>query len=461
MEAAPLSLFLYFLSLCFILLILYRSFRRSGFGILLLSTEFLPVAVGLCLYPLMFLADWVVPGKEGSAFLSRHGPPGIATALHIFLYTGFGVLGYRLATRRAYTERGYIFRRLHAAVRSPRRVFHALLLFGLVVYATFFYFVGIESALINAHAARSGDFSGFESDSRYLFLKTLGNLSLYAVCFIPAALSRTEGRRDWWSISVYLLLVLLAYLNSISRSVLLVYLIAPFLLYTKPRLNVSSLFKLIPIAAVTLGVLYYGKGFGFYMASILQGRYAELTPYQADAGYLNSVLQNVEFSWFSVAAGIDHFFRSGPIIPDDLIYSIFGFIPDRMLDYIGLSDYSYTNAATRLACINTAAFGLDGCTVPSLLSGYSAYLLPMVGGACFGFIRYFVLGRIEMMWRFTSSTNYRMTWIPYFSFLLAVNFLSVIPTAIAPTALMFFSAFLFIAVRRLLAAMSRKQWQTG
>ena len=290
--------------------------------------------------------------------------------------------------------------------------------------------MGLDVALINAAAARSGYMEGFGGDARYLFLKTFANLSLFAVCFVPALLVSKKKFQDWICLAAYGLLVVFAYLNSISRSLLLSSLLAPYLVSLRYKISFNKFIRVLPVFVLGVLILLYGKTFGHYMSGMLGEGRAELEAYSADNGFLMALFQNVEFAWFSVAAGINYFFEFGPLLPDDVIYSIIGFVPSRFLDYIGLGDIYYGTANVRLPCTNSMMFGLSDCTIPPLWLGYSAYVLPLAGAVIFGLVKFYVFGRIERMWILLRNIDYSLTWIPYFWFTVASTLFTLIPSAI-------------------------------
>ena len=440
-------IFIYLISLFFTLYTFFLMARRSEFGILVIASEFLSIAVGLCIYPIFYQLDWITLGKEGYSFVRHNGEPSIITAFHILLYTASGCVGYLVATKQSYVGGGYLFRSIQGIVKSEDNSFCSLIIFGFVVYSIYFYLVGFHDSLINASAARSGEFDGFGENVQYLFLKTLANVSLYAVCFLPAILYK-KTKRLW--VLAYTMLVLIAYLNSISRSLLLNYIFVPFLVYSMVNFGFVAVVRITTILFIGSLVLFYGKPFGHYMSNYLTGNYSEILSYNTEYGYFNAIFNNFEFAWFSVEAGVKNYYYNGPLIPDDLLYSPIGFIPSRFLEYIGLGEYSYGNATVRLPCVNANTFGFNDCTIPPLMSGYSAYLMPLVGGLIFGFIKFYIYGRLEKMWIFTKKLNYQLTWVPYFLFIISSNYFSLIPGAIAQSSLVIFSVFFIRFIRRFL-----------
>jgi hypothetical protein len=111
--------------------------------------------------------------------------------------------------------------------------------------------------------------------------------------------------------------------------------------------------------------------------------------------------------------------------------AVIGFIPSRVLDAFNIGWLYYGNASDQMACVNSAQFGLHTCTVPPLITGISAYIAPVLGAMIAGFIKYFAYGRLEKIWIYFKKTDYSMTWIPYFLFMMLYAFTSFIPSIIA------------------------------
>lgn len=406
------------------------SLRRSEFGVLLFISEFLFFVLGACVYPLLYIAGFIDLGASGHSFIQHNREPGVMAALHVLLYSIFSYVGYHLGQKKRVVERSAAVSILYKNFRDTKIVFAALLIFGIFTYILFTSLVGLDVALINASAARAGYMEGFGGNAQYLFLKTLANVSLFAVCFVPALLISKKKVRDWAYLAAYGLLVVFAYLNSISRSLLLSSLLAPYLVSLRYKISFNKFIRVLPVSMLGALILLYGKTFGHYMSGMLGEGRAEIEAYSADNGFLMALFQNVEFAWFSIAAGISHFFEFGPLFPDDVVYSIIGFVPSRILDYIGLGDIYYGTANVRLPCTNSMMFGLSDCTIPPLWLGYSAYVLPLAGAVIFGLVKFYVFGRIERMWILLRDINYSLTWIPYFWFTVASTLFTLIPSAI-------------------------------
>jgi hypothetical protein len=311
---------------------------------------------------------------------------------------------------------------------QPATIWRFLVLFGLLVFSIFLLLVGPDVALINAASAKGGDFEGFGDSRKFLFLKTFASLSIYAACFIPYILVK---QRDWLFFFLYVILTMIAYLNSISRTLILYQLILPMLVVMyvigfKKKKVILSTGVVISIAFI---VFFFGKPFVSVFLST--GEFVELAAYQGAEGLWNAILRNYESLWFSVDAGWRWFFKYGFTLPTDVLMAPIGFIPSWVLENFGAGWLYYGNAETKMTCINTIQFGLDECTVPPLITGMSAYMAPIAGAIAAGFVRFFVYGRLDRMWLFYKNADYSMTWIPYFLFMLFIGLTSFIPTSIA------------------------------
>lgn len=434
MNAIYLSM--YFLSACLVCIVLARALKRSAFGVLLV-TALIWFLIGACLYPIFDLLGIVARGTEVRDFISRNGEPGFATALHILLASVGMACGYAYRPRDGMSERAV--RALTSKMIGGNDVFiwRASILLGLGCYLVYFKLVGFDLALINAAAARSGDFDGFGEKDAYLFIKTVAAIGFVATSFLPTALL---GKKGWIFILLYGLLVVMAYSNSISRNLLLYGAIVPILVYMRLKWDVmnrsnkySSLLIALVLIPFALLVLNYGKVMGHYISAYLSGEYYSMASEVGEVDILDSILNNFGFQWVSVQAGIDHFQKTGlPFVTQEqFLAAFFGAVPSRVLSFFGADFLYYGTVTTKLACVNSAAFGYVECTVPPLAIGYSAYLLPGAGGFLIGFAWLRVYVAIERLWLSIQTNNWRKLWIPYFLWGSIVNFFTFIPSALA------------------------------
>ncbi|OWW18567.1 hypothetical protein [Noviherbaspirillum denitrificans] len=416
-------------------MVLVSAVRYSAFGVLLCGV-LVWFLIGDCVYPLFYFFGSFEPYGEVADFISRHGAPGFAAALHILLTAAGMACGYFLRPRIGLPERVVDFASAALARASEKRIWLASILLGVAAYALYFKLVGVDVALTNAAAARGGDFEGFGEKDAYMFLKTVAAIGLVAQCF--AAIALIEKNKLF--IAAYIMLVATAYANSISRNLLLYTAIVPVLVYLRLKPDVSKkrygpmayaiLIALIPAAFL---IMTYGKVMGHYISAYFTGDYYSVVDEIGEVGVIDTVLNNFGFQWVSVQAGIDHFNHTGiPLITrENALATLFGAIPSRVLGAFGLDFLYYGNVTPTLACINTEAFGYDKCTVPPLAVAYSAYLLPGAGGFLMGYLWLRSYVAVERQWISMQKQNWRKLWIPYFWWGFIVNLFTFIPSTIA------------------------------
>lgn len=448
---SALLLLMYCLSALAVSAVVVRSIWRSAFGVLLASTV-AGFLIGDCLYPIFHFAGVIESQGEVADFVERNGEPGLAAALHVMLMS-FGMLfGYIYRPRHSVSDQamGWVTTRLMEGRDTV--VWRASILLGLVSYLLYFYLVGVDVALINAAAARGGDFDGFDGKDSFVFLKTVASVGFVATCFLPMALY--EKRKVF--IVAFALLVATAYANSISRNLLLYTAIAPVLVYLRLRLDLversslkGSLLLGLAVIPAALLVLTYGKVMGHFIRSYFTGDYYSMTEQIGEVNSLELILSNYGFQWVSVQAGIDHFFNNGgPLLSAEHALAVaFGAIPSRVLSAFGLDFLYYGNIQPSLTCINSQAFGYVDCTVPPLSPGYSAYLLPGAGGFIIGYAWMRLYGVIEKLWIAFQRSNRQRLWIPYFLWGLVVNIFTFIPATLAVAATQMVWVYLLTRVR--------------
>ena len=426
----------YFLSACLVGIILIRALKRSALGVLL-TFVLIWFLIGACLYPMLYLSRVIGTQGEVADFIARHGVPGIGTALHVLLMAAGMACAYFLRPKSGIPEQ-VVNRFAETVIGAPdTRIWCASLFLGVASYLLYFRLVGVDVALMNAAAARSGDFEGFGEKDAYMFLKTVAAIGFVAQCFVAIALIK----KNWLFVAAYFLLVATAYANSISRNLLLYSAIVPFLVYLRLRRDVGKkrrhgpLMYVIALALIpaALLILKYGKVMGHFIRSYFSGDYYSLLDEVGDVNALDIIMNNFGFQWASVQAGIDHFHRTGlPLVTqENALAALFGAIPSRVLSMFGADFLYYGNVKPTIACLNSEAFGYDKCTVPPLAVGYSAYLLPGAGGFLMGYLWLRIYVAIERQWLMLQKCDWQKLWIPCFLWSIAVNFFTFIPSAIA------------------------------
>lgn len=418
----------------------YKLLKRSRLGIALVASDFLFI-LGICIYPIALILGWVIPGIEGDAYLSRHRMPGFGLSFHVLMAAVGAAMGTAFSVKGCKEKYVRRIEKFSSTLVPNTRYWLYVVAIGLLIYATYFLLVGFDVAMANAAAARGGDFEGFGGGDKYLFLKTVGALSLYACAAIPflARFKTKHGR--YLFIAMYLVLLAAAFANSISRIIVLKYLVAPSLIFfaVSGRGLVRSTAKLAVMSAiffVAIAVALYGKSFGQY----LRHTYGAEQVYTIEAfnegrNPAETLLRNGEFLWYSSAAGIEYNEDDGVLLPPrEILLSVLGFIPQRVMSSLGIESLDYRQLAGNwdtLVCINSREFGLMNCTAPPHWIGYSAYFIPYFGGLLFAFIRFYFFERLARYWGQVWKRNAENSWAIYLFSLLFVDFMSLIPGAIS------------------------------
>jgi hypothetical protein len=416
--------------------------KASNLGWAIALSDFLFIA-GVGIYPILYLLGIISPGLEGEAYISQNGPPGFLAAMHVL-----GIaLGAKVATSYSLNkpEIQVKLRKYHGvanAISTKTNFWLAITIACSVLYLVFFYKVGLYVALSNVAAARSGEFDGFGDDKKYLFLKTAAAIGLFSCVIIPGLRNekKTKSRIFFF---FYATLLILSFLNSISRAMFLNFLIAPLLLYyldgiRERKVRVMEYAGLVFSLAIGLGIALFGKSIGtyLYLAYSTTGEGVTgftLEVFNEGANPLETILRNSEFMWYSISGGIKVFFESSdwPFIEKDIYLAPIGFIPSTFFSLLDLESLDYRSAERSLACINSTQFGFSNCTVPPNWSGYSAYFLPVFGGFFLTAFKFHIYGRLAKYWSAARINYSKSRWIYYLIFLMMSNFFMMIPSAMS------------------------------
>jgi hypothetical protein len=421
---------MYLIALSLMTFIFVERLRRSEFGILVVLADVAFLCGGM-IYPVLLSLGAISPGIEGEAFITRNGLPDLLTAAHVLLYASGCAIGVYASRWFNPSHHGVVeFSRL---VAPDYRSWTNLLLVGLIAWGLYFWLVGPADAIGNAVLTRSGDFEGLGDSQQFLFLKTLASLSLYAVCAVPIALQR-EGTKKF--ILLFFALVVIWFINSVSRNAILFYVITPLLIFAyciARQSPVRSAVVMGTVVALGIVTLLFGTSIGWVIAGYLgYSDTLDISSAQYAGNLAESYLRNVEYYWFSVAAGIQHFMSGGPHFPVDVFAAAVGFFPTSMFSAVNLQNLDYRQFPVTLTCVNTDFFfSASACTIPPFWFGYSAYLLPLAGGLLFGILRYFLFGVLESLWVRVRSVDPYHSWVLYFIALTAISFMSLIPTVVA------------------------------
>jgi hypothetical protein len=260
--------------------------------------------------------------------------------------------------------------------------------------------------------ARGGDldeFSGFES---YLFLKRFVYFGVYAVAFLPFAL--TKEKRPLVFVILFAVLGVFGYLAMAARYMLFQCVLVPlffYLIYSK-KISLGSLVSIFIVCSLGLLGIFYGKEFPSVLANYVfnngdfEFRYSEE---QFD------FFRSFSHLYYSIDAGVREFGRSGPLVPKDILLGPLGVVPSSIFSSLGLSDFSYLllDFSDRFSCVNTKNISgsYASCYMPPYYIGASAYLIPLGGGFVFGVIRFFFYGVISDCWRRMKGREERLGFV--------------------------------------------------
>ena len=196
----------------------------------------------------------------------------------------------------------------------------------------------------------------------------------------------------------------MTYLISVSRFALLQGIFLPMGFYIIYKLRgglaskVLAIFIVLISGVVAFSVFLYGKFILYQIAAYLY--YGE--PLDLNVGGAQGAdIGAFSHLYYSINAGIENFFDSGPFVARDIILSIFGVVPGAFFQAIGLEGLSYQLLGSEnvFSCINTQLIaGNEGCFIPPYFTGVSAYFFPIVGGFAFGFCRYATYAAVVKIW---------------------------------------------------------------
>lgn len=420
--------FLYCFSGVFLLSTLYLQIRYSVFGFLFF-TFIIWHFFAFSLTPIIDLNDISDVGFISYQYYTLNNKPGILTALHIFLYTLFSFISSCFILNKKINYD--LCLRIESLMPSPENVLKFFIVIGVLSNLLYFYSFGFKNALMLASSMRSKHYDG---DTSFLFLKSISYISLYSVCFIPYIVKSNLKSKNVLMF-LYFLLVIMAYLNSVSRTIVLTYLILPMLIIGMMSMKKISFRKMLVLFfSIFIGILFlfYGKSFGNVMSSFIDGGDAGFASHNL---YLTDVLLKLiseqSYLWYSVDAGVNNFLSHGFYFPIDMVLSIFGFIPSSILNTFGLGFLNFDSVDVTLSCYNSMAFNLNNCTVPTRLIGYSSYFLPLGGGVLYGVFVGSLMSSLNKLWKLCQENNLKTTWAPYLLWLIFSAFLTFVPNTIS------------------------------
>lgn len=382
--------------------IFYLIKKRNLFWVHFLFIEYFYL-IGLGFYPLLLAFGYLPP----PGFLKSENVS-LATPIHVMAYALGALLAFVLLSGRRFDASTINIRRLNI---SPKKSYCAIVVIPLVFFILYLYFVGVQQAVMGASYARSGNFEYFEEGNKFAFLTRpvlIGGLSAaYAYYFI----FKKGMKWRYFYIFTSIFLGIMTYLISVSRFALLqgIFLPMGFYIIYKLRGGLTSksfaIFIVLIAGVMAFSVFLYGKFILYQIAAYLY--YGDPLDFNvgeaqgADIGAFSHL-------YYSINAGIENFFDSGPFVARDIILSIFGVVPGAFFQAIGLEGLSYQllDSKNIFSCINTQLIADDGgCYIPPYFTGVSAYVFPVVGGFAFGLVRYVVYAAVVEVWDQLASTG--------------------------------------------------------
>ena len=429
--------------------IIVSAIKRSAFGWLLLLTEYFYL-LGLGVYPILLGFGVIDAPEKFSNYLSNNDGFSVVTFFHIALYGAGALSGYYLARPFANKISRSIIK--FSVINKVDNYMWFYCISGVSIFFSFlyFYFVGFETALMNASAARGGDFSGLEGFEQYSFLKRLAMVGMCSIIFVPYIIM--DNRRIFTSFLIVFIVAVLIYFETVSRVIILdligVYLI---LYFSLKKYNWRVALFIVPVTAFLGFVFLYGKSFVPVVSQNLFLGESNVLTRHGDEELFSYFIAHFSHLFYSVDAGAKSFFLFGPIIPNDILLSPLAVVPSFVFSWVGLESLSYHSLENvdKLSCINTSniILGSNKCTIPPYFPGAVAYFFPMAGALFFGFFRFLVYAIIETSWVKLRSMP-ELIWFPYFLFLVSAQLMLFIPSAISfAVFLILISWFLFVAKR--------------
>lgn len=376
--------------------IVYRISKTSKFWVFMISVEYFYI-LGLGVFPILWSFDEsLTPSFAPEINFSRIS---VLTGVHIYAYAVGALLAALSLRSSTHVAKLCINWSARANLNVLRmfRLFWIVPLGAMIVYIAS---VGWDVALLSASAVRSGNMEAYTGGAQFLFLKSVVGLGLFGVAFMPFFLvHRIHVLR-----AVCLLAVcgLCTYLITVSRYALMQAIVLPFALFVVYNYKRKfSSYVLIVLGAIFVAiVMIYGKSFVSGLGEYLFNGSTKIVVHEQNDGNL---LDQFSGLFFSVNAGIEHFLSGDWEIPKDLIVASIGWIPRGLMSSLGLSWLlpSPLQSGQMASCVNTMQIigAYDSCFIPPYYVGVSAYMLPVVGGFIFGYVRFFIYSTVSRAWR--------------------------------------------------------------
>ena len=435
-----------FLYLIIIGAIFLTIFKKSKFWPIFLSVEYFYI-IGLGFYPIFLFLDIVDIPVRYSIYRSV-ASFNILTFLHIIFYAIGAAVGFFFCKRFTIVGSDRLVLISRGLKMKPFRFFYMLAGVAISAALLYLYLVGFERAILGASSSRGGDFSEFAGFEGYVFLKRFTILGLYAIAFFPFIVANNIKVKS--SFLILFVIGILGYMITVSRFALFESIVVPLMIYCSYRLriNIKGFILLLILIIISYFVLLYGKEFVQVFSSYyFLGNRFEFSK----SNETGSFFDGFSHLLFSIDAGVAHYFRSGPFIAHDIFLSFLGFLPSGVFTSLGMSDFSYQLVSDNLKslCVNTEIIvgSKDECYIPPYFTGISAYVMPLVGGFIFALFRFYIYSVMHRSWIVLKNDAYYLV-IPYVVFLIANQFMLLIPSTISLAVFFCIIIFLYFSVGR-------------
>jgi hypothetical protein len=461
MLGNPLAAFCGLATCSMMALIVISAVRRSSFGWLIVFVEYFYV-IGLGVFPLLVALSAIDAPPLLADYESKNGEAAAATYVHIILY-GLGALcGYFLGRPIAKKVSRRVVRIALANRINNYTWFYVICGLSILFSGIYIYVVGLESAVVNASLVRGGDLSGLVGSEQYLFLKTLAMLGLFAMVFVPFII--IDGVRIKSAFFIIVLVAIPIYILTVARVVFFdTFVLFAMLHLVLGRSKVGSrISSFVVVFLFMILVFLFGKEFVGVLSVYLFGG-GDFIFVTKDESVTSNFFGHFGHLVYSIDAGIRSFDSHGPLLSRDVLLSPLGFLPSFIYTEVGLDSLSYqlVHQGERLSCINTQYFvAADECSIPPYFPGTSAYVLPMVGGFLFGFVRFWIYSVIEISWIRLKDHPERL-WLPYVLLLISNQVMLVIPNTISFAVFVSTALLCLLMLRKILVGMSDSKWRSG
>lgn len=298
---------------------------------------------------------------------------------------------------------------------------------GILFLLIYVFLAGPQVAFTTSATARAGDREGLEELSSFLFFKNIAQIGGLSLIFFPLVLVQ---KKNLFNIIFLLIYGLLLYSLTGARAAISDTIFFALVIYMSlTKFDFRKTILLTIFISAGLFFVMYGKGLGDDVFSVLFGQKNSVELRDNDIELFIGQFNNLIFS---IDAGIKNFDNEGPFISKAILLAPLGFMPSWLFDNLGLQALSWQHLESKdnIVCLNTMAFPLAfPCTVPPYYVGVAAYLGSVVFGFVFGFVKFYFISMISIMWK-----RYRfypeLLWKPLILFILLERLTLFIPNVI-------------------------------